>query len=233
MAENSIESWYGSLMPVSRAYMTISFAITVAVELQFLNPSLLYLNFDLIIQKLEFWRLFTNFCFFGKFSMKFVFSMLLIIRYGNEFEKRKFPVHASRFIWCLIICGFLQLFFSYYLMMPFLAISMLFVIIYLWSREFANETISVYNLFNIEGFYLPWVFCVIRVLMGGSAVPVLIGIFTGHVYYFVFDILSVPLTPPYILTYLLDTPITGFERMRQQNNDMFGNHIWGSGQRLG
>merc|ERR1719217_791500 len=58
--------------------------------------------------------------------------------------------------------------------------SMLTSLVYLWSREYAEQVLSIFGLFNVQGFYFPWVLCAIRVLMGGSAVPDLIGIFAGH-----------------------------------------------------
>ena len=54
---------------------------------------------------------------------------------------------------------------------PFLAPSMLSALVYLWSREFSEQQLSMYGLFNVQGFYLPWVLCAIHVLLGGSAVP--------------------------------------------------------------
>ena len=46
---------------------------------------------------------------------------------------------------------------------PFLATSMLSALVYLWSREFSEQQLSMYGLFNVQGFYLPWVLCATHV----------------------------------------------------------------------
>lgn len=85
-----------------------------------------------------------------------------------------------------------------------------------------------------QAFYFPWVLCAIRVLMGGSAVPDLIGIFAGHVYYFLEDVQGYRLKAPLFLADALDTPATGVQRAAQQHRNAFGGHNWGAGgQRLG
>ena len=111
---------------------------------------------------------------------------------------------------------------------------MLSAIVYLWSREYAEQVLNMFGLFNVQAFYFPWVLCAIRVLMGGSAVPDLIGIFAGHVYYFLEDVQGYRLRAPLFLSDALDTPATGPARAAQANRNAFGGHNWGGGgQRLG
>jgi Derlin-2/3 len=235
MAEDGPEAWYRSWPPVTRGYLTAAFASTVVVQLDLVNPLLLYLDFGLVLSKLELWRLLTNFCFFGGFSMPFVFSMFFLVRYGKELETKRFAARCADFIWCLAFCGLVQLAIAYCIgQQPFLASSMLSAIVYLWSREYAEQTLSMFGLFNVQGFYFPWVLCAIRVLMGGSATPDLIGIFAGHVYYFLVDVQGYAMRAPLILSDALDTPATGPARAAQQNRNAFGGHQWGGGgQRLG
>jgi len=229
------EEWYRSLPKVTRGYLTVSFVATLVTQLELLSPVLLYLDFDLVLGKLELWRILTNFCFFGKFSLPFVFSMFFLVRYGKELEEKRFGTRAADFLWCLAICGLMMIGIAYFLgNQPFLASSMLSVIVYLWSREFAEQTLSMFGLFNVQAFYFPWVLCAIRVLMGGSPVPDLIGIFAGHVYYFLEDVQGIRLQAPLFLSDTLDAPATGAARAAQQNRNAFGGHNWGGGgQRLG
>ena len=215
--------------------MTAAFAATVVAQLELVSPMLLYLDFDLVLGKLELWRLLTNLCFFGTFSMPFVFSMFFLVRYGKELEVKRFEGRSADFLWCLAIAALLMTAIAFVLgNQPFLASSMLSVIVYLWSREYAEQVLSIFGLFNVQGFYFPWVLCAIRVLMGGSAVPDLIGIFAGHVYYFLEDVQGFRLRAPLFLSDALDTPTTGAARAAQVNRNAFGGHNWGGGgQRLG
>ena len=132
---------------------------------------------------------------------------------------------------------------------------MLASIVYIWSREYAEQVLSIFGLFEVQAFYFPWVrhsdlralcrssdsahvmhtlkcgqvLVAIRVLMGGSPVDDLIGIFAGHVYYFLEDVQNVKIVAPAILRDYLD----GGSRPPQPNRNLFGNHAWGGGQRLG
>ena len=228
------EEWYRSLPPVTRGYLTASFATTVVVQLELLSPMLLYLDFDSVLGKLELWRLLTNFCFFGTFSMPFVFSMFFLVRYGKELEMKRFEGRCADYVWCMALCSLVMIVVAYVIgNQPFLASSMLSAIVYLWSREYAEQTLNMFGLFNVQGFYFPWVLCAIRVLMGGSAVPDLIGIFAGHVYYFLEDVQGYRLKAPLFLADALDAPSTGAARAAQANRNAFGGHAWGGGQRLG
>ena len=260
------EAWYRGLPPITRSYLTACSATTVLIQLELISPMLIYLDFGGVFSKLELWRLLTNFCFFGKFSMPFVFSMFFLVRYGKELEAKRFEGRAADYLWCMGFTGLLMTVVAWLLGdQPFLASSMLSMMVYLWSREFAEQTLSMFGLFNVQvhaglslcppgralaqtppaprrtrrppplqAFYFPWVLCAIHVLMGGSPIPDLIGIFGGHVYYFLEDVHGTSLKAPAALRDLLDPPATGAQRAAQQNRNAFGGHAWGGGgQRLG
>ena len=54
--------------------------------------------------------------------------------------------------------GLIQIAIAYlFVELPFLASSMLSTIVYLWAREYAEQVISIFGLFNVQAFYFPWV----------------------------------------------------------------------------
>ena len=115
--------------------MTASFGATVLTQMEFISPMLLHLDFDLLLWKFELWRLVTNFCFFGKFGLPFVFSMFFLVMYGKELEVKRFEGRAADLLWCLAFTGLLQVAVAYLLVeTPFLSQSMLSVLVYLWAR---------------------------------------------------------------------------------------------------
>ena len=101
----SPEDWYRSLPKITRGYMTAALATTVLVQLEFISPKLLYLDFPSITSNLEVWRLLTNFVFLGPFSMNFCFSMFFLIRYGRELEAKRFEGRAADMLWMMGITG--------------------------------------------------------------------------------------------------------------------------------
>jgi len=239
MPDESPEEWYRNLKPVTRAYLTASFVTTIVVQMELLSPMLLLLDFDGIFGRLELWRLLTNFCFFGTFSLPFVFSMFFLIRYGRELEVKRFEGRSADMVWFMAFSGLLMmavvfLFGNSLGGMPFLSQSMLSAIVYLWSREYSEQVISIFGLFNVQAFYFPWVLCAIHKLMGGSPLPDLVGIFGGHVYYFLEDIQGIQLKAPQFLADVLDAPpAAGAARQAAAQRNAFGGHAWGGGNRLG
>ncbi|KAH7283762.1 hypothetical protein KP509_34G022900 [Ceratopteris richardii] len=62
--------------------------------------------------------------------------------------------------------------------------SLVFMLLYVWSREFANSRVNIMGLFTVQGFYLPWVMLMLNVIFGSALLTDLMGIVVGHVYYF-------------------------------------------------
>lgn len=136
---NSPEEWYRSLPIITRCYMTGALATTVLIQMDLLPPAMIHLDFEALSSRFEAWRLFSNFLFFGKFGMPFVFSMFFLVRYGRELEAKRFEGRSADFLWCLFLTGMLMVAVSYFLYSPFLSQSMLSVIVYLWSREYSEQ----------------------------------------------------------------------------------------------
>jgi Derlin-2/3 len=68
--------------------------------------------------------------------------------------------------------------------LPFFASSLVFMLLYLWSRENPNANSSILGLVTLKAFYLPWGMMGATAMMGGSIVPDLLGVVAGHLYYF-------------------------------------------------
>lgn len=68
--------------------------------------------------------------------------------------------------------------------LPFFAGSLVFMLLYLWSRENPNANTSIMGMIKMKAFYLPWGMMALEALMGGSVVPDLLGVVVGHLYYF-------------------------------------------------
>ncbi|KAF6155583.1 hypothetical protein GIB67_004577 [Kingdonia uniflora] len=67
---------------------------------------------------------------------------------------------------------------------PYLGISLVFMLLYVWSREFPNAQVNIYGLVSLKAFYLPWAMLALDVIFGSPIMPDLLGIMAGHLYYF-------------------------------------------------
>ena len=229
----SPEEWYRSLPPVTRAYATAAVAATIVTQLGVLAPRAMILSFPDIFQNLELWRLATNLVFFGPFGFPFVMAVFFLLRYTKELETKRFQGRIADFVWAIFLMAATLTLIAFFAGFMLLSQPLLTAIVYLWSREFADSVLSVFGLFQVQGFYWPWVLVAIRVLMGGSPVDDLLGIFVGHVYYFLEDIQNIKLQAPTVLTEYLDGHRAA-GRNADRHRTAFGGHNWGGGgQRLG
>eukprot|EP00246_Nothoceros_aenigmaticus_P003315 TRINITY_DN14380_c0_g1_i1.p1 TRINITY_DN14380_c0_g1~~TRINITY_DN14380_c0_g1_i1.p1 ORF type:complete len:244 (+),score=18.27 TRINITY_DN14380_c0_g1_i1:182-913(+) len=184
---SSLSDWYHSLPPVSRTYATICVLTTVASQLGLLHQHWLLLDKALIFKNLQVWRLVTNFFYLGPFSMSFGMQILMILRYSVQLERGPYDKRTADFLWMAFVgMGALVLLGLFVPGLNFgtMGISLVFMLVYLWSREFANARVNIAGVVTLEGFYLPWALLALNTLFGASPWPELLGIFAGHAYYF-------------------------------------------------
>lgn len=181
---NGIDTWYFSLPPITRTYGTIVFAFTTLVSLGFISPVHFALFWPMVYKKLEVWRLLTNFFFIGKFSFPFVIKMLWIANYGVALERQAYTFDPADYLYMLCVTSVTLLLTTLVIPMVFCAESLVFVLLYLWSRHFPEQQVSLYGLIQIQSFYLPFAFMGLSFIMGQSIMGDILGIVAGHVYYF-------------------------------------------------
>ncbi|CAL1414263.1 unnamed protein product [Linum trigynum] len=178
--------YYHSLPPITKAYGTVCLAVTTVCSLKLLHPAYIALIYEDVLYRFQVWRLFTSFFFLGNFSINFGIRLLMIARYGVQLEQATFDRRTADFLWMMIFGGLTLLGLSAipFLWNPFLGISLVFMLLYVWSREFPNAQINIYGLLNIKAFYLPWTMLALDVIFGSPILPDLLGIIAGHFYYF-------------------------------------------------
>lgn len=183
---SSPAEFYHSLPPITKAYGTICVLATATYTLGIYNPVHIALLYDKVFYNFQVWRLFTNFIFLGPFSINFGIRLLMILRYGVQLEQGPFDRRTADFLWMMIFGAFsllvlsaIPIFWS-----PYLAVPLVFMLLYVWSREFPNAQINIYGLVALKAFYLPWAMLALDVIFGSPLVPDLLGIIAGHLYYF-------------------------------------------------
>lgn len=184
---SSPADYYKSLPPVSKAYGTVCFLTTLGYQLGLVNVYLLLMDYEKAFYKFQVWRLFTNFLFLGPFSINFGIRLLMIARYGVQLEQGAFQGRTADFLWMILFSMFTLLGIGLLippLRLPLMGPSLVFMLLYLWSREYASARVNIMGLFTVQGFYLPWVMLLLNVVFGSPLLTDLMGIVVGHVYYF-------------------------------------------------
>ncbi|KAK5580832.1 hypothetical protein RB653_000856 [Dictyostelium firmibasis] len=225
------EDWYKNLPIVTKIYMTGCVVTSVSVYLGLVGPLRLYLNFPLVFGKYEFWRLFTNFFFYDEIGMNFFFHMYFLVRHSRLLEESSFRGRSADYLYMWIFGSFLLLIMDAFLFYTkivtkvlFLAPSIAFMVIYVWSRRNPNMHISFLGIFTFSAPYLPWVILIMGYLFNHDLATDLLGAVAGHCYYFLEDIYPLIsnrrlLKTPTFLKSLMDgqQPIVDAHQQEQQN----------------
>jgi len=185
-------------MPIiTKSYMTACLLTTLAVHLDFVNVLLLYLNFGLVYNHFQLWRLLTNFLFFGSFGLSYVFHMVFLVRHSTLLEENSFRGRTADFFFLylfgavsLIIVDWIIWYFALLSPAPmFLGPSLAMVVVYVWSRRNPHMRMSFLGLFQFNAPFLPWVILGIELLLGQSwSMFDFMGIGVGHLYFFLEDV---------------------------------------------
>ncbi|KAJ7949485.1 Derlin [Quillaja saponaria] len=178
--------YYRSLPPVSKTFGVACLMTTAALHLQLYNLSSIALFYSDVVKRLQVWRIFMNFFFLGPFSLPFAVRLIMIARYGVSLERGPFDKRTADYVWMLIFGALSLLVMAAvpFLWSPFMGVSLVFMIIYIWGREFPNARISIYGLVSLKGFYLPWAMLALDLIFGNPIKPDILGMLAGHLYYF-------------------------------------------------
>jgi Derlin-2/3 len=177
--------WYMEMPVVSRVYLTASVMTTAACALDLVSPFNLYFNLSLVRQG-QVWRLFTNFMYFGSFSLDFLFHMYFLVRYCRLLEEGTFRGRTADFIFMILFGATMITCIAPFIRpsIPFLGSSLTFMMVYVWGRRNEHVRLTFLNLFPFTAPYLPWVLLTFSMVLGNPATIDIIGIIVGHTFYF-------------------------------------------------
>ena len=102
-------------------------------------------------------------------------------------EEHTFAGRIADFVWMVMLCVLVLVPIPALvpsIQIPFFGPSLVFTLLYLWSRENPNANTSIMGMITMKAFYLPWGMLGMGLVMGQDPVPDLLGIVAGHLYYF-------------------------------------------------
>ncbi|XP_075253681.1 derlin-2-like isoform X2 [Convolutriloba macropyga] len=232
MAANDLFNEYTAIPIVTRLYTTACVGTTIAVQLDVVSPFQLYFNPELIIYRYQFWRLFTNFLFFGTLGFTFLFNIIFIYRYCRMLEENSFRGRTGDFVFMFVFGATLMMILGYFFNLLFFGTAFTIMLVYIWSRRNPYVRMSFFGILNFQAPYLPWVLLGFSLLMGNSIQVDLIGIAVGHVYFFLEDVFPYQpggfrlLKTPRIFNLLFD-PIPEHDNYDPAPEDRPGGYNWG------
>jgi len=198
---SSFTDWYAGLPKINRALLTswvffavgakfFSFIVGLILYYVVLNPG--GRPFSLAIGKLQLWRLVTNFFYGGQFGMNpfaFIFKCLFLYRHSFPLERDTYQGRGAQYLTMMLFCATVSLLFL--VPFPWLAYAsygsdaILSSSLYLWARNNPETIVSIYGIFQVEAFYLPFVMLGLNaVLSAGIPYADAVGIVAGHLFWF-------------------------------------------------
>mmetsp|Transcript_5467 Transcript_5467/g.16303 ORF Transcript_5467/g.16303 Transcript_5467/m.16303 type:complete len:248 (+) Transcript_5467:356-1099(+) len=186
------DEWFRVMPPVTRSYVSLSVFTTGLCALDMVNPIRLYLNWEHVIGDGQFWRIVTNFFYFGPFGLDFLLHMFFLYRYCKLLEINSFRGRTADFLFMLIFGSILLLAMSPLARgLPFFGPSLTFMMVYVWGRRNERLPMNFLGLFNFRAPYLPWVLLLFSIILGSSALGDFLGVCAGHIYYYLHDVFPI------------------------------------------
>ena len=239
---DEFKTFYFRIPPITRYYLTCVFiTATIATYIKPLQMLIYYifLDYQLVLNNFQIWRLFTNILFVGGFSTSFLFFLIMIYMRFKEVEQNAIILRVyAKFIMMLF---YLLLFLNIINICSFkifdikpgftLAQQLLLAFIYIDSKREPQKTINLYFL-PIKNALYPYALIVFNIVSGAGIYDNIIGIIAGNIYYFLVDVLPVQkniniLKTPKFLVDLLEkyyySRLT-FDNINGGNNNQGGNN---------
>eukprot|EP01006_Ploeotia_vitrea_P010862 TRINITY_DN2862_c0_g1_i1.p1 TRINITY_DN2862_c0_g1~~TRINITY_DN2862_c0_g1_i1.p1 ORF type:complete len:218 (+),score=5.38 TRINITY_DN2862_c0_g1_i1:63-716(+) len=182
---------YSRIPIITKIYVTLAVLTSLAVTFEFVTAFTLYLNWRLILQKWQWWRLITCFLYFDRISVHLFFNLHFLYAYSRKLEEHFYHRQPAGFLHMILIGAFSLLGITWWMdNQLFLGNSLSIMIVYVWSRRFPDESLNLFGLVTCGAPYLAWVLCGFSALFGGTQAAIIdiIGIGVGHVFWYLQDI---------------------------------------------
>lgn len=119
-------------------------------------------------------------------------QLYFFTNFGAKLENHpRFTQKPGDYVYFLLIITFLVSFVSLLASWPrgypLTGPSVIFAVIYYWSRCEPESRLSIWG-FEVKGFQLPFALIFVTLLMGGDVWKDIVGLAAGHIYFFVKDV---------------------------------------------
>ena len=196
---DDFKTLYFKIPPITRYYLTIIFIMAIiATYFKQLQAIIIYiyLDYDLVFQNFQIWRLFTNILFIGGFSTSFLFFFIMIYMHFRNVEQNSIVlrVYAKFIMMIFYLLCFLNILniFSYKIFgfKPGFTLSqqLLLAFIYIDSKREPQKMINLYFIPMKNAIY-PYALIVFNIVSGAGIYDNIIGIIAGNIYFVLMDVL--------------------------------------------
>eukprot|EP00056_Hartaetosiga_gracilis_P008863 m.127390 g.127390 ORF g.127390 m.127390 type:complete len:248 (-) comp13008_c0_seq1:3014-3757(-) len=180
----NFEDWARSVPPVTRVLFFGSAAVTLLANFGVIPPSQLILNFPLVFNEFEIWRLFGSVFFFGKLGFPFLINLYFLYSYSKQLETGIFAQKTADYVYMILVIWLVLLLVGFLVPLMLIGLPLVFAIVHVWCHTNPNQILSFWFGTKFKAIYFPWVLFGFSILTGKGGIAELIGIICGHIYFF-------------------------------------------------
>lgn len=186
MAQNDLAVWYHSIPPITKYWFTADVVLPLASRMGLISGQTLILDWFSIWNRFHIWRPLTALAFFPIASGGFHYLMMLyfLYNYCTKLEKEEFAGKPAEMAYMLLVLFSSSIVIGLLLEMMILFEIPIIAVIYIWCQLNKDAMVRFFFGITLKAQYLPWVLCLFNMIVKGGGMIELIGIFVGHIYYF-------------------------------------------------
>jgi Derlin-2/3 len=155
-----------------------------------LKPMNIFLNYRLVIDFFNLWRLFSHIFFFGQIGVKSFFYIFFFIRYSKALENFSFQGRGEDYLYLLFTGNSIMLLLKLFVPSAnFLGPGITFMIVYIWGKKNSQQLINLVDILHIKGSSLPFLLMISSHFMKQKTLKLdIMGVIAGHLYYYLEEI---------------------------------------------
>jgi derlin-1 len=203
MIQTDANAFFNNIPPITRYLIVAILCFSLACNFNVIPTYSFLLIWKHIRYDFELWRLFTSLLYSGPLGFPFLTNLYLIYQYSSWLEKEEFSGRKADFVFMLIIIAvaLMVLGLNPYYPAYYLATSLSMALTYICCQLNKDAVVTFYFSIALKAVYLPWALLLFYTLLGDPIRLEIIGMISGHCYYFLQYIY-----PQHSGTVLLTTP---------------------------
>ncbi|XP_020804683.1 LOW QUALITY PROTEIN: derlin-1-like [Drosophila serrata] len=235
-----ITTWYRSLPRLTRYWFTTTVVSCFVSRFNLIPIEWLDLNWEVIYYRWEGWRFVTSIVAFPinpNTAFRFMIYCYFLVTYSGMLEKDQFGRSPAGYLYLLIIIAVLANIGGLLLGVTCLMETTVMSVLYIWCHLNQDVTVSFWFGSRFKAIYLPWVLAAFDFIFNFT-LESFVGIFNGHIYYFLMFHYPNLLETPRILKRILPDLYGGFTSFGAPSESRSAaepnpDHSWGRGITLG
>ncbi|XP_074645249.1 derlin-1-like [Tubulanus polymorphus] len=246
---NDIGDWYRSIPQISKYWFTASIVLPLIGKLGLLSPIHMILHYDWFIHHFQLWRPVTALFYYPispNTGFHYLINLYFLYSYSTRLETGVFDGRPADYLFMLIFNWIILVIIGLLAEIMLLMDPMILSVLYIWCQLNRDQIVQFWFGTQFKAMYLPWVLVGFNMIIRGGGLMELIGIFVGHLYFFLmfkypidFGGMRLLHTPQILYKYFPNRRggVSGFgqapEARRQPDAVDNRRHRWGTGFQLG